>query len=107
MQDHNAENVYGFIKKSIALIVGAMLFLSVFFSKLYIAEEFVHDCSGEECPICQTIAECEAFINKISTGLVMFVAAFLMVISLSKIVATVNEAVCLATPVAKKVRLNN
>ncbi|MBQ8030353.1 MAG: hypothetical protein IJ260_02265 [Butyrivibrio sp.] len=107
MQDHSTNAVYEYVRKGVAVIVGAMLFLGVLFSNLYVAEEFVHDCTGEECPICQTIAECEAFVNRISTGLIVFAVALLAVLSVLKTVENITEGALLVTLVSEKVRLNN
>ena len=107
MMNHNTETVYEYMRKSVAVFVGVMLFLGVLLSNLYIAEEFVHDCTGDECPICQTIAECEAFVHRISTGLIIIFAALFAVLFLLKIFEGVAEELPSVTPVSEKVRLNN
>ncbi len=107
MTDYSNESVYGHLRQSIAIIVGAMLFLGVLFSCLYITEEFVHDCTGDECPICRTIAECEAFVDRISTGLIVIISAFFAAFSLLKTVEIPALKLPMATPVSVKVRLNN
>ena len=107
MNGHNTEKVYEYLRKSIAVIAGAMLFLSVFLSNLYIAEEFVHDCCGEECPICSTIEECEAFISRVGTGLVVIAAALFAAICFVKSVKVFTQELTFVTPVSEKVRLNN
>lgn len=107
MQDKNTSWVFEYLRKSVAVIVGAMLFLGVFLSNLYVAEEFVHDCIGEECPICETIDECEAFVNRISTGLILVAVALLAVVSVLKTIEIATEEVFFETLVSEKVRLNN
>ena len=95
------------IRSSVAAIVATMLLFGVLFSSTLIAEEFHHDCVGDECPICQTIAQCEAFLNRIATGTALFV------VSVMAVVAAVCCALLYAGPatcgtlVSCKVRLNN
>lgn len=107
MQFNNTKLAYEYLKKSIAVFVGAMLFLGVILSNLYVAEELVHDCTGEECPICQTIAECEAFVSRISTGLIVIAAAFAIGLILCKEIRIFCKEVLFETPISNKVRLNN
>ncbi len=107
MRDNEAKKAYEYMRKSIAILVGAMLFLGVFFSDIFIAREYVHDCTGEECPICQTIAECEAFISRVSSFLVMIAAAFMVALCLCKAVDIFCEILLFETLISKKVRLNN
>ena len=93
--------------KSLALVLCAVLLFSMLFSSIFISAEFHHDCTGEDCPICQMIALCENFVDQLGTGLIFLVAAFFFTIvnlylSLNMVYAPVS-----ATLVRQKVRLNN
>ncbi len=107
MQEHSSEVAYEYMRKSIAVIIGAILLLGVIFSNIYIASEYVHDCTGEECPICHTISECEAFISRVSSCLAIFAVTILTIICLLGIVLVFGKEVLCKTPVSMKVRLNN
>ena len=107
MSNSDSKKSLDMIRSSIAAIVAVMLLLGVLFSSGFIAEEFHHDCAGDECPICQTIAQCEAFLSRIATGTALFVVSIMAVITavLSTMLAVspvINE-----TLVSCKVRLNN
>lgn len=95
------------IRGSVAALVAAMLLFGVLFSSTFIAEEFHHDCIGDECPICQTIAQCEAFLNRISTGPALFVISVLTVAAVILSTLTYASPVSDETLVSCKVRLNN
>lgn len=85
----------------------AALLLGVLFSAFFIANEYHHDCTGEECPICQIIAECEAFINQIATGLVIAFEAVLVLAAAQDIRVMLGNLLVADTLVTQKVRLNN
>ena len=95
------------IRGIIAAFMCAALLAGVLFATFFIADEYHHDCTGEECPICQTIAECEAFVNQISSGLIIVVAALLAVLAVSDIKVMLGNIFFSNTLVTQKVRLNN
>ena len=59
-------------KASIALITAALLSV-ILLSVCFIAMEAVHDCSGEDCPVCLLIALCEQNIQKVKAVLILIV----------------------------------
>ena len=107
MSDRSSFKTLDMIRSSVATVLAAMLLFGVLFSSTFIAEEFHHDCVGDECPICQTIAQCEAFLNRIATGTALFV------VSVMAVVAVISGALLYVSPAASgtlvscKVRLNN
>ena len=98
---------FEYLKRGIAAIVCITLILGVLFSAFYIAHEYEHDCTGEDCPICQYIAECEAFVNQISTGIVFLFTAIAIVSLAIKLIEELSEVFSYDTLVSQKVRLNN
>ncbi|AOZ97622.1 hypothetical protein [Butyrivibrio hungatei] len=104
---HSADKKQNYMRSGIAAFVGAMLLIGMLFSHIYIANEYHHDCTGEECPICQCIAECEAFIEQISTGVILFIAIAAVIFAVSKTVQSFKGDFLSNTLVSFKVRLNN
>ena len=49
-------------KRLLALLLCVGMFLVLFASSAYIAHEAKHDCAGEDCEICETIARMEALL---------------------------------------------
>ncbi|WP_026669047.1 hypothetical protein [Butyrivibrio sp. AE3006] len=94
-------------EKGISLIICAVLLLAVLLSSFFVAAELGHDCSGDECPICQMIAQSENFVNQIGTGLIILAAALLVVFSISEFHADSFRIFAVPTLVRQKVRLNN
>ena len=95
------------MRGGIAAFLCAALLAGVLFATFFIADEYHHDCTGEECPICQTIAECEAFVNQISSGLIVVVAALLAILAVADIKVMLGNIFFVSTLVTQKVRLNN
>ena len=84
-----------------------ILLVIMLFSTFYIVAETDHVCTGEDCPICACIAQCENILHQLSDGttgqlavifpiIFMLVAAFLLASDFAQ-----------ETPVSRKVRLNN
>lgn len=59
------------ILKNKGIVAGAMVLMMLavmLFSAFYIAAETGHDCTGEACPICACIRQCESALHQISGG---------------------------------------
>ena len=80
-----------------------LLILCVAFAFAYTAIESVHDCHGEDCPICRIIALLTAFLGAV-TWLVFVFAGFLRTERTQEPRRVSARSV---TPVALKVKLSN
>ena len=91
----------------IAAIMGFMMLVVVLVSASYVAVEAVHDCTGEECPICACINQCENTLRQVGGGVeLQFDSVFSVFFIL--IMAVSGSAILTAeTPVSRKIRLNN
>ncbi len=88
-------------------IMAFMLVLVMLFSSFFIAVHADHDCTGEDCPICACIQQCQNTIRTIGSG-VMAVAS--VVLPLSIVLFFISSGVLSFqhdTPVSTKVRLND
>lgn len=57
-----------------AITVITVVFV-LLFSILYIAVETDHDCTGEDCPICEQIAICQQQLEQLSGGIAVIVTS--------------------------------
>ena len=80
-----------------------LLVLSVAFAFGYAAIESVHDCHGEDCPICKIIAVITAFFGVVLSFYFLF---FSLLRSRGKEVSS-RAAATVVTPVKLKVKLLN
>ena len=94
----------------VAILCAAML-LSIFVSSAYIVHEAAHrhDCTGEDCPICQFIAQLE----QLRRGFAMALLALLLIcLALGaghewRARAMAEDVPALCTLVGRKIRLND
>ncbi len=93
--------------KIIAAIMGVMMLVVVLVSASYVAVESGHDCTGEGCPICACINQCENTLRQVGGG-VDFQADTVLPVVFILIMAVSGSAILTAeTPVSRKIRLNN
>ncbi|WP_155988360.1 hypothetical protein [Oribacterium sp. P6A1] len=93
--------------KIIAAIMGIMMLAVVLVSASYVAVEAVHDCTGEDCPICACINQCENTLRQVGGGVELrfvsvFPVFFILIMAVPAAVSLTAE-----TPVSRKIRLNN
>ena len=94
----------------IAMVMCAAILLSMFVSSAYLAHEAVyhHNCSGEDCPVCEFIAQ----IVELRRSLGMMLLALLLVCISLAVRRAWREQYGMAMPVlgtlvSRKIRLNN
>jgi len=92
--------------RSVAGILAIMMLSVLLFSSIYIAHEAEHDCSGDDCPICACIRQCENVLRGTGKTYAVSTSLLPLFIVFSAFVFTVCLLV-LDTPVSKKIRLNN
>ena len=98
------------IMKQKRIAAGILAFLMLFamlFPVFYIAAEANHHCSGEDCPVCACISQCEAVLHQMGDGQVAQIAVFAVFTYLIVSAATFVAAYESETPVSRKVRMNN
>ncbi len=88
-------------------IMGIMMLFIMLFSAFYIAAEADHDCTGEDCPICACIQQCENTLHQISGGITSQAVIIIPIVFM--LISAFPYAVCFLreTLVSRKVRLNN
>ncbi len=91
----------------IALVLAAIVFLTVAFSLCVIAVEAGHDCHGEDCPVCELIAVCENNIRGMS--LILVFVSLMVALALLRPLPRVDRVFLCGsqTPVSLKVKLTN
>ena len=96
------------LKSRIAVFLSSLLLLVTMLSAvLLIAAEAEHDCTGDDCPICACIRQCETCLSVLSggcTGAFSFIAFGTFVIFIAKAAKDTFKSTTLVT---QKVRLND
>ncbi|RKM59206.1 AraC family transcriptional regulator [Butyrivibrio sp. CB08] len=101
---HNAENK---LNRLLAGIMAIMVLFVVLFASFFVVSHTHHDCSGEDCPVCATIHQCENLLNGAGGSFLHIAAGVLPVVLVIGSVIISFCAVILGTPVSTKVRMNN
>ncbi len=94
-------------KRIAAGIAGMLMLLIMLFSAFYIVSEADHDCTGEDCPVCACIRECENTLRQPGDGSEAHLAATVPVFFLFVSALLSESDPASETPVSRKVRLNN
>lgn len=88
-------------------ILAAVLLAVVLVSSFYIAGEAGHDCEGENCPVCETIRQCEAVLRQAGLGVILAASTVVPAVWI-----VLSGSLCPHNPVQEtlvsmKVRLND
>ncbi len=95
------------MKKIMSCIIGIVILFIVMFSAFYISHEIEHECTGEDCPVCACIAQCENTLHQICEFIIPQIVTILIpLISIMSVNIFINILV-FETPVSKKVRLDH
>ncbi len=95
------------ISRVFACIVAAMVLFVVLFSAFFIVSHADHDCTGEDCPVCACMQQCENILHGVDEGSIYAASGILPVIL---IVGFILASFCIVisdTPVSAKVRIND
>ncbi len=94
-------------KRILAAVLTALVLAVMLSSSLFIIEHADHDCTGEDCPICQQIYLCTQTLKTLSIA-VIAATVFFALAALLHITIRQTEAVCVPhTPVSLKVKFTN
>ncbi len=99
-----------FAKTGIRIASGTIAVMVLFFvliSSLFITVHADHDCTGEDCPVCECMHQCENNIRMLGSGLTALEAVIIPVFELLLFISFTACLPACDTPVSRKVRLNN
>ena len=94
-------------KRIMAVILAALVLIVMVSSSLYIAEHADHDCTGEDCSICQQIYLCTQTLKTLSLADIAAAVFYAFSALLSITIRQVETACVPHTPVSLKVKLTN
>ncbi len=94
-------------KRIMAVILAALVLIVMVSSSLYIAEHADHDCTGEDCSICQQIYLCTQTLKTLSLAVIAAAVFYAFSALLSITIRQVETACVPHTPVSLKVKLTN
>lgn len=95
------------LKRIAAGIIGVVMLIIVLSSAFLIAAEADHDCTGEDCPICACIQQCENILHGFGDGTAAQLSAIIPVLFILHNVTLFAVVLPQETLISRKVRLNN
>ncbi len=93
--------------RTFAGIMALLMFFVVLFSAIFIVLHSDHDCTGEDCPICACISQCENILNGSGDNPVFSSAGVLPAVLVTASILISYCVVISDTPISVKVRMNN
>ena len=94
-------------RRAIVIVISCLFILMLLFSHLFILAEADHDCSGENCPICEVILIAEKTLRGISLLICAAAIAALAVVAAIRLRGEAAFGAFRFTPVLLKVKLTN
>jgi hypothetical protein len=88
-------------------IMAVMMLFVMLFSGIFVVSHTDHDCTGEDCPICACISQCENILNGSGDNPVFSSAGVLPAVLVTASILISYCVVISDTPISVKVRMNN
>lgn len=95
------------LNRGTAWIIAAIMLFAVVSSVFFIAAEAEHECSGDNCPICNCIQQCERLLYHSGDGVPEHTAALWVAFSVFLSFLFFYPCFVRETPVSRKVRLDD
>ncbi|MGN0665513.1 MAG: hypothetical protein ACI4KF_03195 [Huintestinicola sp.] len=94
-------------KNAAGILMALSIVFAMIFSFSFIALESGHDCTGEDCPICEAVVHCEEAVQTLGTAETAVFALFTAVYAIVIAVCRPIQASCVQNPIKLKVKLSN
>ena len=94
-------------KRILTVALAVLVFVAMLSSSLFIIEHADHNCTGEDCPICEQICLCTQTLKTLSLAVMAAVVFFALSALLHISIRQVETACVPHTPVSLKVKLTN
>ncbi len=92
---------------SLVAVLGMAMLVVMLFSAVFVASETMHDCQGDECPVCAMIHQCENNLNQLGGMAVPFAALITVVFILFVGMLNFDIFHIYSTLVSNMVRMND
>lgn len=107
MRTVNAERQSNMSRKAIAMAMAAFLVLFLSLTTAFLVKEVNHECCGKDCPVCAEIIRCGQTVREMGGCLLLAVFTFLAAAYFLQPVLFIISVIPAATPVSRKIRMNN
>ncbi len=87
-------------------VMSLTVVFTLLFSAFFLVEEAEHDCTGEDCPVCDCLTWCSTCLHQLYDGTVMQAVSLLVAVWCLVVCRDLAEGIVMPTLVTWKVRLN-
>ncbi len=94
-------------KKLAGIIGAAIIVVTMLFSVAFLSCNAHHDCSGENCPICEMMQMAENILDKLSMAIATIAVALCLCSLAQESMAVFSDAIAHDSPVKLKVKMLN
>ena len=97
---------YGLIRKAAVMLAAVVLLVYLGAFEIPVLEQN-HECTGEDCHVCEMIELCEGLVNTFAGSIAVAVIAYATVFFIGSVINNGYRFIIHKCPVDIKVRLNN
>lgn len=94
-------------KSRFACVMAAMMLFVMLFSAFFIVSHSEHECTGEDCPVCACIQQCENILHGSGDSFGFFGFGIIPIVIIAGSILISYSVIILDTPVSSKVRMND
>lgn len=87
------------------LMMIVIVFFGMLYSVFFLANNAHHDCTGENCPICEQLQVAENIVNKLSTAVISIGAAIFLCVSTQAVSSKYRYIFVEDSPIRLKVKM--
>jgi hypothetical protein len=87
--------------------MAVMILFVMMFSAIFIVFHTDHDCTGEDCPVCACLQQCENILHGAGDGSQFTASGIIPFVLITGFILVSSSIVISDTPVSAKVRMNN
>lgn len=95
------------MRKVISVFAAVLIVTTMFFSILFVSSNADHDCTGENCPICEQMQVAENILTKLSLAIISTVIAIYLCVQAQEVVAEFSDVITYLSPIRLKVKMLN
>jgi len=95
------------MRKVISILAALLIVATMFFSALFISSNINHDCTGENCPICEQMQVADNVLTKLSLAIISTVIVLYLCVQAQDVVADISNVITYLSPVRLKVKMLN
>lgn len=92
---------------AIAVVTALIFLITMLYSMFFIAQNTHHDCTNENCPICEQLQMAESMVQRVSAVILVVVSSIFVYILANNFKYVYEHIITFISPIKLKVKLLN